>query len=859
MDKLKDSFFQSYFNMRVPRLIVKTETADYAVIAVNHSYEQTTGIKCEHVLDRSVFNFFSVEKTGAHGQALLQKALSEAIHLNEQIQLEEFEINSLANDSNQKNWWQIEILPVSATGKKPQYLVITFKDVTSFVLVQKELAEARSREQQLHEELAATNEELHASNEELQVSATELKQSWENLHELNHQLEARVLKRTADMLKTQQQLTEQHTLLQTIVNEVPAGICILTGPEMKLEMINSKLLKRWNRNYDIIGKPLLDIMPEIRDQDFPRLLQQVYITGLAYSEFDAPLELLTDGIKQTVYRDFAYTPIKDADGTTHSILALSMDVTERTLGRLREQHLLEEQSAVNEELSASNEELAATNEELHEAREDQYKLIFTLAESEARFRNMIMDAPVAICVLKGTDYIVDAINDEGLRILGKTPAIIGRSLKDILSAQEKRPFLDLVIATYRSGKIYHGNEVAAQFENNSILQEDYFNLVFKPTISAQDRSVEGIIIIASKVTDLVNERKERENAETKLGLAIEAAKMGSWHIDGKTKKLHYNPALAALFGYEGTEPMTYDQAIAQVTEDCREKLILEMDQAIAKGGAYDMTYTQRRFDDGEIIWLRSLGKINKDELGKYNIFSGVVMDITEQKEDEQRKNDFIGMVSHELKTPLTSLKGYTQILHAKAKKNEDNFAINALNKVNDQVSKMTAMINGFLNLSRLESGKIHLKKTTFNIDELVKENTEEAQMLTNTHEIIFHPCAPVPVFADRDKIGSVISNMISNAVKYSPQGKEIEITCVVVGTEVEISVKDQGIGISEEDVPRLFDRFYRVESNQTELISGFGIGLYLSAEIVLHHQGRIWVESKLGEGSTFFFRLPVTG
>jgi signal transduction histidine kinase len=232
------------------------------------------------------------------------------------------------------------------------------------------------------------------------------------------------------------------------------------------------------------------------------------------------------------------------------------------------------------------------------------------------------------------------------------------------------------------------------------------------------------------------------------------------------------------------------------------------------------------------------------------------MDVTEQKKDEQRKNDFIGMVSHELKTPLTSLKGYAQILHAKAKKNEDTFATNALSKVTDQVTKMTSMINGFLNLSRLESGKIHLNKTIFDMEELVREHTEEAQLITTTHEIIFKPCDPVPVFADRDKVGSVISNMISNAIKYSPHGKQVEICCNVIGNTVQISVKDQGIGISEEDVPRLFDRFYRVESNETELISGFGIGLYLSAEIVQHHHGKIWVESKVGRGSTFFFSLP---
>jgi len=856
MDKLRDSFFQSYFNMPVPRLIVRTNTPDFNIISVNDAYEQNTGLRGNLIIDSSVFNFFGKKKIGEHGQALLQQALAKAVSLNEQIQLEEVQIYPLANNSAISQWWQIEILPVAVTNAQPEYLLITFKDVTNQVLIKKDLAETRSREQLLHEELAATNEELSATNEELNKTIEELKRSWKSLYLLNDQLEERVHERTADLLRAQDALTHQHALLDTIVNEVPAGICILTGPEMRLKMINREMLRRWNRHIDIIGQPLLDILPEVKEQQFPRLLNEVYSTGIPYSDFDASVELIIDGVKQIVYRDFAYTPIKDSSGKTHSVLALSMDVTERTLARLREQHLLEEQSAINEELSASNEELTATNEELNKTREYQYKIMSVLAESESRFRTLIMDAPVAICVLKGTDYQVSAINAEGLLILGKSSDITGKSLRDALSAQEKRPFLDLLNSTYRSGKIYHGNEVAARFEHDGLLKEDYFNLVFKPT-KDENANVEGIIIIASKVTDLVNARKERENAEAKLGLALEAAQLGSWHIDGNTGELHYNSALATLFGYESVTPMTYDKAIAQVTEDYRQKLIDEIETATATGGAYDITYTQRRFNDNEVIWLRSLGKVSKDEQGKYSIFSGVVMDVTEQKKDEQRKNDFIGMVSHELKTPLTSLKGYGQILYTRAKKNEDTFSLNALTKVNDQITKMTVMINGFLNISRLESGKIHLQKDIFNIDELIQENIDEAHIFSTTHQILFMPCAPVAVLADRDKIGSVVSNLISNAVKYSPNGKQVEIRCDLQADHVQISVKDQGMGITEEDLPRLFDRFYRVQSNQTELISGFGIGLYLCAEIVQHHQGKIWVESKPGEGSTFYFSLPL--
>ncbi|WP_133558598.1 ATP-binding protein [Pedobacter duraquae] len=733
MDKLKNSFFQAYFRMPVPRLVVRTNFPEYTIMEVNNSYLETTGALKENILNQSLINLFCNPGEVTPERIKLEEALTNSLQTNEQINIEEFEISSLNDEADPVAWWQVELMPVAEEAEQPAYLIVTTRNITRHILSQKELHDAHHREQTLHEELAATNEELFATNEELSKTVESLKESQESLVTLNKELEQRVMRRAAELFKVQTDLIAQHQLLDTIVNEVPAGICVMEGPEMKMKTINNALLELWNRDESIIGLPLLEILPEIKTQAFPEILAEVYRTGIAYSRFEAEAELVIDGVKQKFYRDYSYTPIKDAEGNTHSILSLSIDVTERAIARLREQELMEEQSAINEELAAANEELATTNEELA------------------------------------------ATNEE---------------------LNESRDHLQQLI-------------------------------------------------------------REKESAEAKLELAIEAAGLGSWHIDPITKDLHYNAVLARLYGYEGQTPMTYDQAIGQITEEHRELVVKDIEQAIKDGGLYDVSFTQNRFDNGEVIWLRSVGRISKDELGKYTIFSGVVMDITEQKKDEQRKNDFIGMVSHELKTPLTSLNAYAQVLQAKAVKNEDTFGVSALGKVTDQVKKMTTLINGFLNISRLESGKIQLNKQHFNLDQLVKEYIEDAQILSTHHKIIFEPCAPVKVFADKDKIGSVISNLISNAIKYSPSGADIEILCDIKDDVAQISVKDHGMGVPAKDLPRLFDRFYRVESEAMHLISGFGIGLYLSAEIVQHHNGKIWAESEPGKGSVFHFSLPV--
>ena len=235
-----------------------------------------------------------------------------------------------------------------------------------------------------------------------------------------------------------------------------------------------------------------------------------------------------------------------------------------------------------------------------------------------------------------------------------------------------------------------------------------------------------------------------------------------------------------------------------------------------------------------------------------------MIDITEQKLDDIRKNDFIGMVSHELKTPLTSLKGYVQILGSKARKQEDAFMASALQKAEIQVNKMSSLINGFLNVSRLESGKIILDKQYFRVDEIIRDIIDDTLITSTNHTITLHPCGPFSVYADQEKIEAVISNLLSNAIKYSPGSKNIEITCKLCGDAVQISVSDEGMGIRKEDMEKLFERYYRVEGKLTKDISGFGIGLYLSAEIIARHGGKIWVESEVGKGSVFHFSLPLT-
>lgn len=170
---------------------------------------------------------------------------------------------------------------------------------------------------------------------------------------------------------------------------------------------------------------------------------------------------------------------------------------------------------------------------------------------------------------------------------------------------------------------------------------------------------------------------------------------------------------------------------------------------------------------------------------------------------------------------------------------------------------MSTMINGFLNVSRLESSKMHIDKQRFDMQKLFQEVEEEANALVATHNLVFESIEDFYLTADRDKISQVINNLVSNAVKYSPAGTTIRVSCKKLDNTMRLCVQDQGFGIEPGHQRKLFERFYRVKESQAHTIPGFGIGLYLCSEIIQQHGGDIGVRSEPGEGSTFYFSLPL--
>lgn len=232
-------------------------------------------------------------------------------------------------------------------------------------------------------------------------------------------------------------------------------------------------------------------------------------------------------------------------------------------------------------------------------------------------------------------------------------------------------------------------------------------------------------------------------------------------------------------------------------------------------------------------------------------------DITGQKELERQRDEFIGIASHELRTPITAIKGYTQLLQRTFEKQGLQHYATMLTHMDGQLSRLSKLVTDLLDISKMHLGKISYMKEAFDFNAWLNDLLTDLRQASPHHAILVNGTAGSKVFGDRSRLEQVFINLITNAIKFSPNAEHVDIEITSLSTHAKISVRDYGIGISEEHQGRIFDRFYRVSSLSDNTFPGLGVGLYISREIVQEHEGNIWVESAPTQGSTFHVTLPL--
>ncbi|MFQ3549949.1 MAG: ATP-binding protein [Armatimonadota bacterium] len=247
---------------------------------------------------------------------------------------------------------------------------------------------------------------------------------------------------------------------------------------------------------------------------------------------------------------------------------------------------------------------------------------------------------------------------------------------------------------------------------------------------------------------------------------------------------------------------------------------------------------------------------NQEKIGVLLIFN----DITETRSIERMKTAFVSTVSHELRTPLTSIKGFIgTLLNDEEGFYDRDTTREFYNIIYQECERLTRLINDLLNVSRIEAGKaLELNLTEINLEDIVRKVVSIQKSYADKHTfVIDFPDDIPPIYADADKVDQILTNLIHNAIKYSPDGCDINIQGSFKDGYVQIKISDNGIGIPKEQLERIFERFHRVDNRNTRKAGGTGLGLYLVKHLVAAHKGRVWAESEIGKGSTFFVELPI--
>lgn len=671
-----------------------------------------------------------------------------------------------------------------------------------------------------------------------------------------------------------------------------------------------------------------DIFPEYIEQGFEGLLRNVWKTGEAFSGEEVLANILIDGILSPRYFDFEYKPLKDQNGVTYALLHTATDVTDRKLAREQvaerqasEENIREELQAMNEELATLNEEYMTTNEQLdeynHAVNEINTKLTQTnknlgtankeyktsndrlniandhlihnvgelksindaiqdlnnrLADSEQGFQNLIAQAPVAILLTKGEDFIIEKINSTMLNILGRDQSIIGKPLFEQIPELNGQLAGDLLKETFEYGESREEISSPVKLLRGGQLREGFFNFNFTPFI--EDGKVTGVIDVAVEVTAQVLAIRDREetirqkaqleetlrNSEKRLQGILETMAEGVGIVDHTGQLVYANPMAQQILGLtlSDIEDRTYNDPRWQN---------LRLDGSPLPHQEHPMTImmtTGNRVFDMEIGVQPPHGdrqyiSINAapifDEGGKLTGGIGTFMDVTSRRMILQGKDDFISIASHELKNPVTSLKASLQLLERAHDRLPEESRSKLISQALSSLGNLSRLIHDLLDTSRLEQGQMKMDRSIVLINDLFTECCAHIASDSEQH-ITLSGEKMLSVYADSQQIGQVLVNFISNAIKYAPDSKEIVLDVTQISSEeTKISVKDSGPGIPKEKLSHLFERYYRT-NYEGKKFTGLGLGLYISAEIIKNHGGRIGVESELGKGSEFWFTLP---
>lgn len=773
------------------------------------------------------------ELKGQPFKAMLQQVLRTGV-TDEGIITAETRINGILETRN----YAYKYRAVNGPNGFPAFVLHTAADVTERLLGEhalrevKQQSEALNKEQQLNEELTAINEELRQTQQQLaslnteledrvQLRTFDLEKSEARLQALNEELSST----NEELYATNEELLDSQTRLQQLVIELAASehqvreivasapfpIGVYVGREMRIEFANQSIMDVWGKGNDVVGRNFHEVLPELKGSGIYEQLDRVFTSGEPYHARYQRVDLLIGGELQPFYFNYSFTPLYNQEGNIYAVMNTAAEVTDVVTSKLRAE------------------------------------------QSERNLHNMILQAPVAMCIMTGPEHVVDIANQLIIELWGKPEEeVMHKPIFEGLPDAKGQGLEQVLADVYYKGETFRASEMPVTLIRKGQQEVVYQNFVYEP-YKNPDGSVQGVIAITIDVTEQVIARMNTEENERRFLFLLNAMPQQVWTAYPTGALNYVNDVIITDFG----------ESAATIIEDGWQGFVhpedlpgaLEKWQRALQSKREYLTEFRLKFKDGNYYWhlARAVPMI---EDGNITFWLGTNTNIHQQKTNEGKKDEFISIASHELKTPLTTIKAFFQLSKREA---TDNSRLSPfVGKAERQLDRLGRLIEDLLDVSKINAGKMVYNKEEFDFGQLLEDTVDSIQRTAERHQIELHSKCKALYRGDQHRIEQVLINLLNNAIKYSPQADKIIMTCNQENGNIVVAVQDFGIGIPQEHLRGLFDRFYRVD-NSSARFQGLGLGLFISNEIVKRHGGSFWIESQPDQGSTFYFLLPLNG
>jgi PAS domain S-box-containing protein len=644
--------------------------------------------------------------------------------------------------------------------------------------------------------------------------------------------------------KSLKQAEETNKRYYEMLMESPFAFAVLKGKDMVITLANDLIKEFWGKGKDVEGKTLLEVLPEIKDQPFPKMIEKVYTTGIPVYANEILGKLTYNGQLKHKYFNVVFQPYYEADYAISGVTQIAYDVTETVLARKK------------------------------------------IEESDKRYNMMLMHSPFTFAVLKGKDLVIELANDRIKEVWGLGNDIEGKSLLEIMPDLKNTTFPALLDEVRATGIPFHGVEVQSPKSLHGDLREEYFfNFVFQPYLET-DETISGITIIGNDVTEQVIAKRKIKESEKRFEIAVAAVEGILWTNNAKGEMVGEQQGWASLTGqsYEEYQGFGWAKAIhpddAQPTIDAWNQAVSERENFI-----FEHSIRLKNGNWGNFS-VRAIPSLNSE--GLIQEWIGVHTDITQQRQTEkalqnaiheqeeakrkaeaaqlvaeeamQAKQQFLSNMSHEIRTPMNAIIGFTNVLlKSKLDKTQEEY----LTAIKVSGDALLVLINDILDLAKVDSGKMTFEQIPFNLADSLSSMLQlfEIKIKEQNLELVEQLDTAIPeiILGDPIRLRQIILNLISNAVKFTEVGKiTLRVALLKQDTEkitIEFTITDTGIGIHKNKLEYIFDDFEQAAYEKSYHYCGTGLGLTIAKKMIEQQGGTIHVESELGKGSAFSFQL----